>query len=68
MARAAPPPPAPFVQLVLPLLASEDGVSNSGVASLVLPQQVWVSLPPMQRDQLRHTLVSLLEEMCHERG
>jgi hypothetical protein len=43
-------------------------VGNGGTTSLVLPQQVWVSLPPMQRAHLRHTFVSLLEEMCRERG
>ena len=68
MALAAPAPPPPPVQLILPLLASEEMVGNGGTTSLVLPQQVWVSLPPMQRAHLRDTFVSLLEEMCRERG
>jgi hypothetical protein len=69
MALAAPtPPPARAVQLVLPLLACPAVVSDGGTAGRVSPQQVWVSLPPLQREQLRHAFVSLLEEVCHDRA
>jgi hypothetical protein len=53
-------PPPTSAQLPLPLLTRTP---PSPVERQLAPNQVWIGLPPVLRDQIRQTLVHVLQEV-----
>ncbi len=61
---AAPPSPAPAAeQLVLPLVPPPMSDHPPRPALVLAPLQLWSSLSPPLRTQLRQTLLQLLQEV-----
>ncbi len=53
------------IQLTFPLADLPPALPEPPLEDLILPRHLWTTLTTLQRQQFRHRLIALLQEVLH---